>query len=149
MWYRLAIQRNYFNQLIRGNPKKTRLFTEEEDDDVDVSQLPNIQDEEVLSDETIPIEEAPLEEQPLVEVPTQIEPIVETPKGVKNKTPIPIVLPPNFKVPPVHEYCHCNIKTLPSGQQIWELGNGENHCSECVNLRQIFNSLNEVAYNQD
>ena len=150
MWYKLAIKRNRFNQLIRGNPKNTRLFAEDDDDnDVDVAQLPNIQEEDTLLDEIPSVEELPIQEQPLVEVPTQIEPVVETPIGVKNKTPVPIVYPPNFKVPPVHEFCHCTIKTLPSGQQIWELGNGENHCAECVNLRQIFNSLNEKAYNSD
>jgi hypothetical protein len=27
------------------------------------------------------------------------------------------------------------------------LGNGENHCQECVNSRDMFNSANERAYN--
>jgi len=37
---------------------------------------------------------------------------------------------------------------LPSGQQVWRLGNGENHCQECVNSRDAFNRANEAAYNR-
>lgn len=145
MWYRLSLKRNYFGQLTEGNPKskpglKTKLFAEEDEKDIDVSQLPDIQEPE--------IEESPVPEQPLEEVPVLIESENETPVGVENRKPLPITLPPGFKVPPVHEFCHCNIETLVSGQQIWKLGNGENHCVECVNNMQIFNLENERVYNQ-
>jgi len=103
--------------------------------------LPNVEDDQEIGEEVV------TEEQPLIEVPTQVESEAQTPVGVENRKPVPIIFPPGFIVPPVHEFCHCEIQTLPSGQQIWKLGNGENHCRQCVEYMQIFNSLNEQAYN--
>lgn len=143
MWYRIAVEYNSYGQLVRGNPKKVKFFAEEDDENIDVAQLPNVEDADDVVDEEIPIEE-----QPLVEVPTQVESEIETPKGVKNRKPIPITLPPGFKVPPVHEFCHCEIETFVSGRQVWKLGNGENHCQECVTNMQIFNAENERLYSR-
>ncbi len=159
MWYKLAqkynlqnqdVKYNLLGQLVKARPKgkkqNIKFFAEEEDEDtIDVNQDPNIDD--LGADISQPIDEEPIEE-PFIEVPTLVEPEIETPVGIDNREPIPIVLPPGFKIPPVHEFCHCEIQTLPSGQQIWKLGNGENHCQECVQNMRIFNIINEQTYNR-
>ena len=142
MWYRLAQNWNYFGTLNRGRRKKTRLFAEDDDENIETNELPNVEDNQEIGEEVV------TEEQPLIEVPTQVESDARTPVGVENRKPVPIIYPPGFIVPPVHEFCHCEIQTLPSGQQIWKLGNGENHCIQCVENMKIFNSLNEQAYNE-
>jgi hypothetical protein len=143
MWYKTALQYNLFGTLNRGNKKtRTRFFADDEEqneqEDAEINQLPNVQE---------PEEEVPQNDEPtFTPVPVQVDPVVETPVGVENKTPLPINLPPGFIAPPVHEYCHCEIKTMPSGRQVWRLGNGENHCQQCVTNMQIFNQANQEAY---
>ena len=92
------------------------------------------------------MEEPENQEPVLTPVPVQIDPVVNTPVGVENKTPLPISLPPGFIAPPVHEFCHCEIITLPGGRQVWRLGNGENHCEQCRASMQIFNQANQQSY---
>lgn len=144
MWYKTALKYNYFGQLIQGNPKnqfKVRNFAEEED----------LENEEDVVNQDLPLdvtEEEPVqqEEPVFTPVPVQITPQTDTPVGVENRAPKPINLPPNFKAPPIHEFCHCEIVTMPGGRQVWRLGNGENHCNECVENMRIFNAANQDAY---
>jgi len=136
MWYREAVTYNLLGQLTKGNPKKKfKQFVEDEIDTEEAEELPLEQ----------PQEEIP-EEPQFTPVPTNIPPVTDTPAGVVNREPIKVQLPNNLKFPPLHEFCHCEINTLPSGRQIWKLGNGEMHCAECVMSRDIFNAANELAY---
>ena len=96
MWYRLAQNWNYFGTLNRGRRKKTRLFAEDDDENIDISELPNVEDDQEIGEEVV------TEEQPLIEVPTQVESEAQTPVGVENRKPVPIIFPPGFIVPPVH-----------------------------------------------
>ena len=115
MWYKTALQYNLFGTLNRGNKKtRTRFFAEDEEqneqEDAEINQLPNVQE---------PEEEVPQNDEPtFTPVPVQVDPVIGTPVGVENKTPLPINLPPGFIAPPVHEFCHCEIKTMPSGRQV-------------------------------
>ena len=137
MWYRGAVTYNLLGQLTKGNPKKkiVKPFVDEPLDDEIPQDLEQQQPEELPEDEP---EYTP--------VPTNIPPVTDTPAGVVNREPVPVQLPANFKVPPLHEFCHCEISTLPSGRKVWRLGNGERHCLECVTNRDIFNAANELAY---
>ena len=138
MWYREAVTYNLLGQLTQGNPKKkiTKQFVDDDIDSLDIDD--QLQEEEP---------EIQIDEQPeFTPVPTNVPPVTDTPAGVANREPIQVQLPANFKFPPLHEFCHCEISTLPSGRQIWKLGNGERHCPECVMNRDIFNSSNELAY---
>jgi hypothetical protein len=139
MWYKTALQYNLFGTLNRGNKKtRTRFFADDEQEDAETNQQPNVEE---------PVTEVPENDEPiLTPVPVQVDPVVSTPAGVENKTPIPINLPPGFIAPPVHEFCHCEINTMPGGRQVWRLGNGENHCQQCVANMQIFNQANQQAY---
>lgn len=142
MWYREAVTYNLLGQLTKGNPKKkiVKPFADEPVDD----EIPEDLDQQ--KPEELPEEQS--EELPeFTPVPTNVTPKIDTPAGVSNREPLPVQLPTNFKFPPLHEFCHCEISTLPSGRQIWRLGNGERHCQECVTNRDIFNSANELAYN--
>jgi hypothetical protein len=145
MWYRFAVEYNAFGQIIKGNPKTKNFFTRqfaEEDEDPDTALEPLGEDDPLVN-----IDQPELPEEPeFTPVPTNVPPSTDTPAGVNNREPIKAILPPNIKVPPLHEFCHCEIITMPSGQQVWRLGNGENHCAECVNSRNIFNAANENAY---
>ena len=137
MWYREAVTYNLLGQLTEGNPKK-KIIKQFVDDEIDDLNIEDQQDEQT---------EEPIQEEPeFTPVPTNIPPATDTPAGVANREPIKVQLPANFKVPPLHEFCHCEINTLPSGRQIWKLGNGEMHCSECVMNRDLFNRSNELAY---
>ena len=139
MWYKTALQYNLFGTLNKGNKKsRTRFFADDEDENAEVNQQPNLDE---------PILEEPENQEPvLTPVPVQIDPVVNTPVGVENKTPLPISLPSGFIAPPVHEFCHCEIITLPGGRQVWRLGNGENHCEQCRANMQIFNQANQQSY---
>jgi hypothetical protein len=139
MWYKTALQYNLFGTLNRGNKKtRTKFFADDEQEDAEINQQPNVEE---------PVTEVPENDEPiLTPVPVQVDPVVSTPAGVENKTPIPINLPPGFIAPPVHEFCHCEINTMPGGRQVWRLGNGENHCQQCVANMQIFNQANQQAY---
>jgi hypothetical protein len=144
MWYKTALQYNLFGTLNKGNKKsRTRFFADDEDENAEVNQQPNL-DEPILEEPNL--EEPENQEPVLTPVPVQIDPVVNTPVGVENKTPLPINLPPGFIAPPVHEFCHCEIITLPGGRQVWRLGNGENHCEQCRANMQIFNQANQQAY---
>jgi hypothetical protein len=144
MWYKTALQYNLFGTLNKGNKKsRTRYFADDEDENAEVNQQPNL-DEPNLDEPNL--EEPENQEPVLTPVPVQIDPVVNTPVGVENKTPLPINLPPGFIAPPVHEFCHCEIITLPGGRQVWRLGNGENHCEQCRANMQIFNQANQQAY---
>ena len=46
----------------------------------------------------------------------------------------------NMPSPPIHENCHCEIVTMPGGNQIWRAGNKP--CVDCANARDIFNTQN-------
>jgi len=39
--------------------------------------------------------------------------------------------------PPVHEFCHCKIITMPGGRRIWRTNN--NACAQCAGARDAFN----------
>jgi len=145
MWYRYAVQYNAFGQIIQGNPKTKNFITRQfgDEEEADTVNEPLVVEEPQVNQEQPEIQEEPQ----FTPVPTNVPPAIDTPAGVKNRQPIQVQLPPNIKVPPLHEFCHCQIDTLPSGQQVWRLGNGENHCQECVNSRDIFNAANEKAYN--
>ena len=139
MWYKTALQYNLFGTLNRGNKKtRTRFFADDEQEDAEINQQPNVEEPEA----EVPENEEPI----LTPVAVQVDPVVSTPAGVENKTPIPINLPPGFIAPPVHEFCHCEINTMPGGRQVLRLGNGENHCQQCVANMQIFNQANQQAY---
>ena len=144
MWYKSALKYNSFGQLVQGNPKtrqnKVKPFAEEDD----------LLEEDIVNQE-LPTEEEPeqpeVQEEPqLTPVPVQVTPGTDTPVGVENRTPMPINLPANFIAPPVHEFCHCEIVTMPGGRQVWRLGNGQNHCQTCVENMRIFNAANQDAY---
>jgi len=146
MWYRFAVQYNAFGQIVKGNPKTKNFITRQFGDEEEAEAT----NEPLVAEEPQSIEEEPqVQEEPVfTPVPTNVPPAIETPAGVQNREPVKVQLPPNIKVPPLHEFCHCEITTLPSGQQVWRLGNGENHCQECVSSRDAFNLANERAYNR-
>ncbi len=52
MWYRIAVEYNSYGQLVRGNPKKVKFFAEEDDENIDVAQLPNVEDADDVVDVT-------------------------------------------------------------------------------------------------
>ncbi len=39
--------------------------------------------------------------------------------------------------PPIHEFCHCEIITMPGGRRIWRANEGA--CNDCLKARDIFN----------
>jgi hypothetical protein len=64
----------------------------------------------------------------------------QAPQGV----PIGAELPPlqaaenTIPEPPVHDNCHCSIKTMPGGRRIWEFSN--NACNLCRQMGEAFNA---------
>jgi hypothetical protein len=49
--------------------------------------------------------------------------------------------------PPIHEHCHCEIKTLPGGRQVWRTN--ETACTQCQMLRDQFNQMQDVLHPVD
>lgn len=39
--------------------------------------------------------------------------------------------------PPVHEFCHCKVETMPGGRRIWRANEGA--CNDCLRARDTFN----------
>lgn len=39
--------------------------------------------------------------------------------------------------PPVHDFCHCEVITMPGGRRIWRANEGA--CNDCLNARDTFN----------
>lgn len=61
-----------------------------------------------------------------------------------QEIPIGAELPPlaaaenAFPEPPVHDNCHCSIKTMPGGRRIWEFSH--NACTMCRQMGEAFNA---------
>lgn len=68
------------------------------------------------------------EDEPVEEEPEEIAPEPE-PEPDQSTQPVPN--------PPIHEFCHCEIITMPGGRRIWRANEGA--CSDCINARNTFN----------
>ena len=78
--------------------------------------------------------------------PNNIDPDVENsdtlePLKIEKTKPVN----PNMPQPPIHENCHCEIVTMPGGNQIWKAGSKP--CVDCANARNVFNSQQSQASN--
>jgi hypothetical protein len=68
------------------------------------------------------------------------------PQDVQEVPDVPVgaeIPPPNANAslmlqPPLHDRCHCRVKTLPGGRQIWETSN--NACPDCKQAGELFNA---------
>ena len=132
---------------IKHKPKKTKKPDELEDlygPDHDLKRdrvihTPrNEKDVKDIMDETFdkPKEEEPLIEEPEIEqepTPLEVEKEDEElePGQEQPTTPQPV---PN---PPIHEFCHCEIMTMPGGRRIWRANSGA--CQQCLDARDQFN----------
>ena len=47
-------------------------------------------------------------------------------------------------LPPLHDNCHCEVKTLPGGRQVWEAN--YKACDRCIQLRDMFNSVQSEMF---
>lgn len=68
------------------------------------------------------------EDEPVEEEPEEVAPEPE-PEPDQSTQPVPN--------PPIHEFCHCEIITMPGGRRIWRANEGA--CSDCINARDTFN----------
>lgn len=75
------------------------------------------------------------EDEPELEIEPELEPEEEQPEPEfepdkeQSTQPVPD--------PPIHEFCHCIIITMPGGRRIWRANDGA--CSDCLNARDTFN----------
>jgi hypothetical protein len=96
------------------------IHTPKTPDDLDDLLSPFLENEEPLG---IP-EEAIPEEEP--EAPEELD---VAPEEIDLQQTVPN--------PPVHEFCHCEIITMPGGRRIWKANS--NACSQCLQARDTFN----------
>ena len=61
--------------------------------------------------------------------PEQLEEPEVEPREVDLQQPVPN--------PPIHEFCHCEIITMPGGRKIWRANSGA--CAQCLDARDKFN----------
>ena len=63
----------------------------------------------------------------------------EFPQDIPAGAAMPPELPQDiFPEPPLHDRCHCKIKTMPGGRKIWEFS--ENACQQCRQIGEAFNA---------
>jgi len=79
------------------------------------------------------IEEKPVIE-PEIEEPEEPEPDLEIEPEEPEEIDQSAQPVPN---PPIHEFCHCEIITMPGGRRIWRANDGA--CNDCLTARDTFN----------
>ena len=109
----------------------------EEKPDIPSNELP-IPEEKEEPEEPVEIPENPKE--PVVK-PTEPMPSIEEPPAQSVK---PEPINPTGVKPPLHDRCHCTIKTLPSGRQIWQ--SNSDSCDQCIRTRDAFNEAQNKLF---
>ncbi len=67
-----------------------------------------------------------------------------------QQIPVGTELPPlmaaeaSLPEPPVHDNCHCSVKTMPGGRRIWEFSN--NACPLCRQMGEAFNAQQAAIF---
>lgn len=140
MWYKFAQQKfNVFGLPITGKSKIQQFTTDE--DEIVVSPITEDEDFSVDdTDETFP----PEEELVSIDDPTPQDEF--TPQDLQTNIEILEEDPTyNFALPPTHERCRCQVRTMPilsspginDGRRIWEVA--ENCCNTCAITADEFN----------
>jgi hypothetical protein len=90
----------------------------------------------------------PTPEMPMIPAPAPMAPApgMAPPNVQESPSDIPLgaALPPlesaqnPFPEPPLHDRCHCRIKTMPGGRKIWEFS--ANACPTCRQVGEAFNA---------
>lgn len=94
----------------------------------DERDIQDVIDETLEKPEEKPTEEPELEPEP---TPLDVEKEEDVEQEPSETTPQPV---PN---PPIHEFCHCEVVTMPGGRRIWRANSGA--CQQCLDARDQFN----------
>ena len=83
---------------------------------------------------------APLPDADQDGTPDSSDPQPNNPQVPEPQTPRPL----QFSAPTIHERCHCIVKSLPGGRQVWRAN--ENACGQCLTARDEFNQAQDALF---